>query len=134
MNTRLKTTEEGWTFVLDEASLGYLHVDFRLGLDITDRLGTVHLTIEIPCRLTIENSATILSPNDPPTIAPILALLSADVTSIIVQKTGHIAVQFANGYQLEVGPNARYEAWQISCTNEFLMVCAPGGTITIFRE
>jgi len=134
VNTRLNETEEGWALALNEARLGYLHVDFRLGLDIADASGTVNLTIETPCRLSTESCETILSPDDPPSVAPILALFNADVGKMFVQRTGHLAVEFANGYRLNVSPNDEYEAWQIACKNEFLMVCAPGGMVTVFRE
>jgi hypothetical protein len=131
---RLKVTDDGWAVALSDARLGYIHVDFRLGLDISDASGIVRVTVEQRCWLRQSDREITLNPDDPSTVAPILKLFNAKVDAVAIRRTGELAVQFADGHRLDVCPNDQYEAWQIACENEFLIVCAPGGSVTIFQE
>jgi Family of unknown function (DUF6188) len=45
---------------------------------------------------------------------------------------GHLQLTFDNDLGLEVAPHPRWEAWQISSADHLLIVCAPGGQLTIW--
>jgi len=135
VNHRLKKAEDGWAIALADAQVSYIHVDFRLGLDISDGTGIVRVTIGQICRLKKLGSEVMLNPDDAPSVAPILALFNAKVDAIAIQRTGELTVQFADGERLDVCPNDRYESWEIACEDdEFLIVCQPGGEVSIFQE
>ena len=132
MNNRLIETGEGWSVALSDARVGYIHVDFRLGLDISDATGTTKLVVETPCLLRRKESELAVVPDDVATIAPMLLLFNVGVDSIAIRRNGELTVQFANGDCLDVRPSDQFESWQIACEDEFLIVCQPGGTVSIF--
>lgn len=45
---------------------------------------------------------------------------------------GGLRLTFDNGLQLEVAPHPHWEAWQISSDDHLLIVCTPGGDLTIW--
>ncbi len=42
-------------------------------------------------------------------------------------------VEFEGERFLEVSPHESYEAWQIASSIGFMMVCSPGGSVSVFR-
>jgi hypothetical protein len=134
MSNRLIETDEGWSIAHSDAQVGYIHVDYRLGLDISDTAGTVRLVVETPCKLRIAGDELTIVPDDAATLAPILMLFNVGVEEIAIHRNGELTVEFSNGRRLNVSPSDQYEAWQIACENEFLIVCQPGGAVSIFQE
>lgn len=61
----------------------------------------------------------------------LLAALNNRVTRIDVTD-GHLSVTFESGLQLEVEPDQQYESWQITSEDDLLIVCTPGGDLTIW--
>jgi hypothetical protein len=45
---------------------------------------------------------------------------------------GHLQLAFDNDLGLGVAPHPQWEAWQISSADHLLIVCAPGGQLTIW--
>ena len=45
---------------------------------------------------------------------------------------GHLQLTFDNDLGLEVAPHPQWEAWQISSADNLLIVCTPGGQLTIW--
>ena len=45
---------------------------------------------------------------------------------------GHLRLVFDNSVQLDVAPHQQWEAWQISSEDDLLIVCGPGGQLTIW--
>jgi hypothetical protein len=128
-----ENTKDGWYFKFEEGRLGYIHIDFRLMLDLTDGSSRTSLTIETPCRLKKLNENLLLTPEKTPTVAPILALFNSVVIGVAVKKTGQLKVEFQDGHSLEVDPHEQYEAWQIGCSAG-LLICSPGGLVSFFPE
>lgn len=69
--------------------------------------------------------------NEDAVAAWLLAALDRKVTRIDVTH-GYLSVHFENDLRLRVEPDRQYESWQISSDNQLLIVCTPGGELTIW--
>jgi Family of unknown function (DUF6188) len=69
-----------------------------------------------------------------PSLAAILPLVNARIETVAVRDTGRLRIAFGNGYLLDVEPDERYEAWQLSPSRGFMLVCSPGGKVSLFRD
>jgi hypothetical protein len=130
----LREEKAGWSLILHEGRLGYIHIDFRLGLDIVDVSGTANLMIETPFRLSSFDAEVLLTPADSASLGPVLPLFNTEVVGLAIRKTGQLKVEFGNGCSLEVYPDESYEAWQFGSSLGFMLVCSPGGIVSLFRE
>ena len=131
---QLIPTDFGWLLRMDEGRIKHIGVDFRLVLLFGDKTETASLCIETPCYIRSEGKNTRLVPDAPSTLAPALTLFNAEITDISILKTGYLTAKFKDGRSLEIEPNEQYEAWQVSSTNGFLLVCSPGGEIAMFHQ
>jgi Family of unknown function (DUF6188) len=52
--------------------------------------------------------------------------------SAIQISQGRLQLAFDNGFRLEAGPHQQWEAWQISSDDHLLIVCTPGGELTVW--
>ena len=135
MTMQLTEQKNGWSLGLQGGRLGYIHIDFRLGLDLTDTSGTTSVIIETPCHLSSQNGDNVLIPAEPTSLSPILAPINTEIVGISIQKTGQLRVIFGNGHSLTVDPDEMYEAWQIGCPScGLLLVCSPGGEVSVFQK
>ena len=131
---KLVATDYGWLVSIDDCRVQRIEVDFRLGFLMSDKSGPASAHIETPCQLGGEGSDVTLTPADAPTLCPILSLFNVEVTGIYIRTTGQLTMAFGNGRSLVVEPDESYEAWQIACPGEFLIVCPPGGLVCVYRE
>jgi hypothetical protein len=132
---KLTETNGSWHIQFDDGRITYIHIDFRLALDIIDASGNASITIETPCRLKRAEGEVWLTPSESPSLAPILPLFNAKVIGVAVQKTGQLKVEFGDGCTLEVGPDDSYEAWQLGCSPiDVMLVCSPGGNVSFFEQ
>lgn len=123
--------------MLQRGRLAYIHIDFRLGLDVTDATGKTSVIIETRCRLLSPNADSLLIPAEPASLAPVLALFNLDVDGMTIQRRGQLKIAFRGGHSLAVDPDERCEAWQIGCPSigsGVLLVCPPGGEVTVFQR
>jgi hypothetical protein len=118
---------------MDEARVQRIEIDFRLGLLLSDRSETAHVYFETPCYLNSQGEEILLAPDDTCTLAPILALFNAEVGDVAIHGSGRLVVTFKDGRSLEADPDERFEAWQIASPNGFLLVCSPGGSVSVFQ-
>lgn len=133
----LTNANDGWLLAMDEGLVQRIEIDFRLGFLFADKSETASLYIETPCILKCDGRDLPVIPSKPLTVAPILSLFNAGVADITILGTGHLTVTFRDGRLVEVCPDAKYEAWQLggaSDTNSFLLVCAPGGGVSVFQK
>jgi hypothetical protein len=130
----LTATDFGWLLAMDGGRVQRIEIDFRLGLLFGDKAEMASLYIETPCYLRCEGRDIRLIPDEPCSLAPALALFNAEVADVSIQRTGHLTAMLKDGRSLEVDPNEQYEAWQISSTNGFLLVCSPGGEVSLFQQ
>lgn len=79
-----------------------------------------------------DKQATAVLDRDHPVVATtLLASLGAKISTIAVAD-GRLALTFANGVTLTVDPDDDHESWQISSDDGLLIVCAPGGDLTVW--
>lgn len=132
---KLRDEENGWRLEFDEDGVVQLiQIDFRLGLFISDKSGEAQLFIETPFEMNTPQGRHVLVPEDTPSLEPALTLFSAKVVRVSIRETGGLTVEFKKDVSIEVYPDDKYEAWQLSGSPEFMLVCAPGGSVAIFRE
>ena len=127
-------SNDGWLLRFDEGRVNYIHIDFRLALDFVDGTETSLVTIETTCRLKGPDVDVPITPAESSSLAPVLPLFNANVAGIAIGKTGYLKVEFGDGRALEVAPDNSYEAWQLGCSLGFMMVCSPGGPVSLFRD
>jgi hypothetical protein len=130
----LREDEDGWTLSLQAGYVQLIQIDFRLGLFLSDSSAKAQLFVETPCRLKSPASEAILIPEKAATLAPILSLFNTKVSSATIRKSGELTVEFEEGRTLMVDPDPSFEAWQVGCSLGFLLVCAPGGRVSLFQE
>jgi hypothetical protein len=62
-------------------------------------------------------------------------LLIKEIDDIRITNRGRLTVHFHDGSSLIVESNERYESWQLSSAEGgFLVVCTPGGEVSVFEE
>jgi hypothetical protein len=130
----LNELDERWCVSMAEGRVQRIEIDFRLGLLLSDGSETASLYIGVPCRLHGPNMDAWLIPGEPASLSPVLPFFNAEVANVDARKTGELSVEFRDGHCLSAASHEKYEAWEIGATIGFLMVCSPGGAITIFRQ
>lgn len=61
----------------------------------------------------------------------LLSTLNHQLTQALISD-GRLQLTFDNDLGLEVAPHPQWEAWQISSAGHLLIVCTPGGQLTIW--
>lgn len=86
-----------------------------------------------------DGAATQFEPSDTVSMAPLLSLHQATVTSAQIRKDGRLTLSFADGGRLTVLPDERYEAFTVSGSlppvvtrRGFTFVARPGGGLSRF--
>ena len=74
---------------------------------------------------------TAHSSDSEPVATALLSVLGQQATEITVSG-GQLAISFTTGLTLKVDPDQSYESWQISSDDGLLIVCTPGGDLTIW--
>ena len=71
------------------------------------------------------------APDSDAVAAALLSVLNRRASEITLT-SGHLIISFETGLTLKVEPDQRYESWQISSDDGLLIVCTPGGDLTIW--
>jgi hypothetical protein len=130
----LRDEKDGWQLSLQDGLVQLIQIDFRLGLFLSDASGKAQLYVEAPCHLRGPDVDVALTPAESSSLAPVLPLFNAKVTSVAIRNTGQLKVQFGDSCSLEVDPDDAYEAWQLGCSLGFMLVCSPGGKVSFFKQ
>ncbi len=125
--------ENGWYLKLHGGSVQLIQIDFRLGLFLSDSAHEAKIFIGTKCKLQRLGEEIFLTPSEPSSLAPILPFFNFKVIGISIQKTGQLKVEFGDEHTLEVSPDDCYEAWELGCSVGLMMVCSPGGKVSLFR-
>jgi hypothetical protein len=102
----------------------------RLDLD-----GLTHPEIIIESPFNIHRNEVSVwegEPLSPGALTELLALLMQTVSRIRIEVDGSLALLFGNGARLRVPVDQMYEAWQIRADNGLLIVCLPGGDLSVW--
>lgn len=73
---------------------------------------------------------TILQPEQPSTLSPLLSLLHRPAACFRVSPDGHCRLQFENSDELSCVPDDSYEAWNSHGSGDLAsasLLCSPGG-------
>jgi uncharacterized protein DUF6188 len=113
-------------------TLTALRVEYTAGLSFT---GGYFVLISSPFTLDIRGRTARLTPDGdrPEAFEPMQALVGRTVSESSVGGTGTLSIAFDDGSRVLVEPDSDYEAWNASGPNGLLVVCMPGGELTVFR-
>jgi hypothetical protein len=131
---QLETKEDGWHLIFLNGIVQLVKIDFRLGLVLSDGDDQAQLLIGTSCRLMGPGIDAVIDPEDTASTCPALKLFNKKVEDMDIRKSGHLVVNIGGEYLIKVSPSDSYEAWEIGCSIGFSMVCAPGGTVSLYRR
>src|SRR4051812_37074248 len=114
----IETPDGGREFVFAERELTWIRIDFQTRL----QFGEAELVIESPFRLSRANAEHDLDPNDRAGLGPLLALYPDTLERMTMTAEGILSATFVSGASVTVGPDPRYEAWNVGG-----FWCAAGG-------
>ena len=123
-----------WILPIGEGKVTQLRVDYAFTLLLDS---WIEIRIETPFTYGPEGAVQHFEPSDAPSLAPLLGLHQATITSAEIRKDGRLTVAFADGAVLEVLPDERYEAFTVagslpSVRRGFNFAAIPGGGLTRF--
>jgi hypothetical protein len=134
MTMKLSKEHWGYRLVFTSGIVQLIRIDFRLGLVLADGPEVADLYVETSFYLIDARTELVCFPENPESLAPILALANNKAFEIKIENSGRLTASFENGLSIRVDPHASYEAWQIGGANGFLLVCRPGGGVSFFKE
>ena len=114
---------------------------FSIGTDAV-RLSFWGQDAATPSRQIVIEQETIqvTMPGQPPQLVPsrgeltataLVSTLDHQLTDALTDQ-GHLNIAFGNGLEISVAPHDQWEAWQITSADHLLIVCTPGGQLTIW--
>jgi hypothetical protein len=71
-----------------------------------------------------------IDPEEPEQLAPLLTLLGRSIDTLVIDRTGELAVDFGEGSRISVRPHPRFQAWEIQgggALEGLGYICGPGG-------
>lgn len=91
--------------------------------------------MESPFEIVVGDTAITLAPEEDPAIAIecLKELAGQPVTGSAISETGRLTVVFQSGISLVAEPDPRYEAWTITGPGGLIIVCLPGGQLSVWN-
>lgn len=74
-----------------------------------------------------------LNVRQPTSLSPILSVLNHPLKLIRFTEQGLLEIQFEEDAKLTVKPDPMFESWQLRGDNSLLVVCMPGGRLSIWE-
>lgn len=123
-----------WLLPVENAKVTQLRIDYALTLVLES---WIEVRIETPFSYGPAGDARQFEPSDAPALAPLLGLHQATVTSAEIRKDGRLTLAFADGSELVVPPDERYEAFTVTGSlppvhRGFRFIAVPGGGLARF--
>jgi hypothetical protein len=121
-----------WLLPVGDGKVTQLKIDYAFTLVLES---WIEIRIETPFSYGPAGDARQFEPSDAPGLAPLLGLHQATVTCAEVRKDGRLTVAFADGCELAVPPDDRYEAFTVTGSlppvrRGFSFTAVPGGGLT----
>lgn len=123
-----------WLLPVGDGKVTQIQVDHAFTLVLES---WISVRIETPFSYGPAGHARRFDPSDAPGLAPLLGLHQATVTSAEIRKDGRLAMTFADGGELVVPPDERYEAFTVTgslppvtVTRGFSFTALPGGGLS----
>ncbi len=122
-----------WLLPLQGTLVNRCIVDYAFSLDFQfESREALTLKLETPFTLARGKREKRFSPGMYPTeLGSALGLFRKKVESAVAWKDGRLDVAFSGGIRLHASPDPQFEAWNLSGPRGLLMVCSPGGMITV---
>ena len=109
-------------------------IDYAFGIECWDGERETRIRIEGTFVLKVNGPEHTLSPEQPTALGPALSIIHKAVDSARVYKDGCLEVNFSDGTRLSVEPDSEYEAWEIVGSGGLRVVCAAGGSLSIWQR
>jgi hypothetical protein len=127
----MRAAGSGFDLGIGPCDLTFLRLDHQVRL----QFGGTEVVIGCPFVLQRGEAEQHLDPHDRDGLGPWLAVYPNTLTSASVDPGATLLLAFADGTTITVRADPRYEAWQVNCPGDFLMVCAPGtsGELAVWK-
>lgn len=108
------------------------HIQYTVSLQLSD---DYFIRLESPFTLALTDQTLMLSPeSDAASAFELLGqLVGQTISSSTVDRAGALTVVFERGESLHVEPDPSFEAWTVSGPKGMLIVCSPGGELSIWH-
>jgi Family of unknown function (DUF6188) len=123
-----------WLLPVGDGTVTELRIDYAFTLVLE---AWIVIRIETPFSYGPAGNVRQFEPSDSPGLAPLLGLHQATVTSAEIRKDGRLTLTFADGSELIVPPDERYEAFSVTGSlppvrRGFSFTAVPGGGLARF--
>ena len=123
-----------WLLPVGNGKVTQIRVDYAFTLVLES---WISIRIETPFSYGPAGDARQFEPSDAAGLAPLLGLHQATVTSAEIRKDGRLTMAFADGGELVVPPDERYEAFTVTGSmppvrRGFSFTALPGGGLSRF--
>lgn len=112
-------------------TLNAVNIDYTVGLQLSEEY---FIRIESPFKLILADSVVTLSPEEDaaPKFEPLTRLVGQQLAAANIAETGTLTVGFESGLSVVVDPDPHYEAWTVTGPNGLIIVCLPGGQLSVW--
>jgi hypothetical protein len=135
-----------WRLPFEGMQVWSVALDVGLELQLDEKRSGMQTRIRIrfsgPLLCGPESSPSLMDPGtaDRAELGPALNLFYATIGQAIASKSGRLELRFVggrpvfpvDGWVLRADPDSKYEAWQIDGPNGHLIVCNPGGELSVW--
>lgn len=122
-----------WILPLTGRTISRCLVDTAFSMEIREDSDEFLIRIESNFRLRNGDPELSLSCQRPRDLGPALDVLRRTVISARAYKAGMLELVFSHGAHLVVDPDEEYEAWEFAGPHGMRVVCAPGGSLSIWQ-
>jgi hypothetical protein len=129
----IKREGDGWRLPLEQRIVSRCIVDHAFALELLEA-ETFVVRIEGAFSLTQGERTFQLSPSDPQSLGPALALFGRVIRMAHASDDGELQIVFADGQCLSVKSDPRYEAWELVGPGGMRAVSAPSGDIVVWQN
>lgn len=108
-------------------------IDYAFGIELWSVENPIVVRISRRVILRTHESEMAFCPDIEQTeLGPLLCVLHKSVVSAVAMKDGTLLVEFSDGLSLKVPPDDKYEAWELDSKDGGIVVCLPGGGLSIW--
>jgi hypothetical protein len=129
----IKRQGGGWRLPIEQRTVSRCLVDHAFALELLDD-ETFVVRIEADFSLVQGEKTFQLSPSDPQSLGPALALFGRVIRLAHASDDGELQIVFEDGQCLSVKSDPRYEAWELVGPNGMRAVCEAGGSIAVWQN
>lgn len=124
---------DAWRLPIEHRDVSRCVVDHAFALEFHDGAQRTVVRVEGGFTIVEPGHAYRLTPSEPRSLGPAMALVGQVVRSALASPNGTLEIAFEDGRLMSVEPDTRYEAWELFGPGGMRVVCAPGGTISVWQ-